>query len=117
MVGIHLDVVSVNVLKRSEWMKMMADFPTEDEFAKHIADKALDECFIEGVSLRNWITVAGDYAAIQAGIYDAIEEMTLLERHKLRLISYDQELAIGMCIDILKKHINTVVEPRKDDDN
>lgn len=98
-------------------MKMMADFPTEDEFAEYVANKALDECLIEGISLRKWIGIVGDYTSLRASVYDAIEEMTLLERHKTRPISYDQEIAVGICIDILKKHLKTVVEPRKDDDN
>lgn len=100
---------------------MKIEFPngneSEKEFAEYVANKVLDEYLIEGLSLRKWIGIAGDYAALQANVHDAIQEMTLLERHKIRPISYDQELAVGMCIDILKKHIHTVAELRKDDDN
>ena len=44
-------------------------------------------------------------AEMQEKIDKAIEEMNRLADHKIRPISFDQSVAIDMCIDILKKYI------------
>lgn len=46
-------------------------------------------------------------AEMQEKIDKAIEEMNRLADHKIRPISFDQSVAIDMCIDILKKYIES----------
>lgn len=44
----------------------MIKFPTEEEFAKNIAKKALDEYVYEGKTLREWIKILSEYDSIEA---------------------------------------------------
>ncbi len=42
------------------------NFPTEEEFAKNIAEKALNEYLIDGKTLREWIEIIIEYDSIEA---------------------------------------------------
>ena len=69
----------------------------------------------EYISIEDAIRVVSERPTIQAIQLDKVkqarEEMDMLARHKVKPISFDQEVAIDMCIGILDKLIESEGEP------
>lgn len=56
--------------------------------------------------LKEWLESVPTADVVERSEIDkAIEEMNLLAAHKIRPISFDQSVAIDMCINILKSNI------------
>ena len=88
----------------------MSNKPTN----KELIEFAKEQCVIfpedsdMGRDLRETIKILEDKATLLDKVKQAREEMDRLASHKVRPISFDQAVAIDMCINILDKLMKEV---------
>lgn len=81
------------------------EFPTIDEFAKEVAEKALDEFIYEGKTIREWVEIiikqqpCEDTISRQAAIDAICKEGTRLERNGTVAMCEIKQ----WCIDLLER--------------
>ena len=75
---------------------MKIEYPTEEEFAKKIADKALNEVEINGRTVKQWIEILSDvYAVVDSYDIDFHRDrgdLTDFEKDMLEALRLNEEV-------------------------